>query len=838
MSEESPEIESNQDPTEAGGSLLARLLQNRLVLLAGMFSVIGGISVVGWFLLPSEGQVATLESAIAAYENGEVTEARKIARSYIDNLRVEEPYQGTASFLLGAILFDEASQFLNPKDRQTLYQLAAKYLTTAKEKGFPPGYEVRGDYLLGISCFHANKYLKSVDVLSDVYEKYPTQQKTIEDTLADGYLKIEPSTKVELEKALYWSQVYLSREDLTPEESSRALIRIAETQYELGQLNLASETIKGILPTSPHYVDGVIIQGLINRQRYETFAREGNQSEADQALQASIELFRKAATNQLVAADSTRKASYLLSSMLRTAGDEREALEQASRTRKIYYRTHESVAAGLDEAELLQSNGQNEEAVEIYRRALRESVLTGKYENPWITPTEFRQRISKAIETWKSNNEFESAVAVSQSLQPLFPPEQALKIEADVQNQWGDHLLALAEESRFKESNELRMQARSRYRSAAKVYLSLAQQRFATGNYTDDLWTAATTFIKGQDFTKAVDILKEYQQYEVREHQPRALVARADALISLDRPADALESVNECLEFYPSDPSVYEARVLGGEAYLELGKLSEAKEILKQNLDDGQLEPRSREWQDSLFALGRVLHLEGEMFEDQARVEGALEAAEAIPREAFQLLEKSNVSYQGAIKYLFTAVRRYPDDPRSITAKYLIAECHRRSAELPKKKFRLVNIETQRIKFDKEVKDHLDAAIVIYGDLVDELTTRLENTGELHPVESKILRNCYFAQGSALFEMQRFEDAIDAYATASNRYQTEAVALEAFVQIAHCHRYLNHPAEARGTIEQAKSVLSRIPEQSNFSETSHPSRDEWQNYLDWLGSTL
>ncbi|MBI1247351.1 tetratricopeptide repeat protein [bacterium] len=837
------QIEQTETPeatdAAASGGRLSGLLRSRVMVVSGAAIIAGLVCGTAWVLFhDSEPEEKTLAHAIEMYEHNELNQARDIARKYIDDLHVEEPYQGAAPFLLGMILFDEAKDYLNPKDRQTVYRVAAQHLETAKKRGFPPGYETRGDYLLGISQMESKQYDQAIKTLTSVYPHYPVQQQHIEDALADCYLALQPTTPDNLEKSLKWSRIYSDHEGLTPEQQAAASLRVARTQYELGQLDEAEETIQRIPPTSPRFVDAVIVQGLASRRRYLDHLAAGEKEEAQTELNSAIRLFRKAAGNQLVAADSTRKASYLLSVMLRANGQLSEAHEQASRTRKIYYRTPESVAAGLEEAELLRAEDKPDEAVEIYRRILRESTLNGRYDNPWLDEVEFRQRITRAIDAWKSAQQFGPAVEVAEALQPLFPPDQALQILADVQYEWGDYLEAKANEVPFNESLDLRAKSRFRFRSAGKVLLDLADHRFATDEYTNDLWKSALAYLRGQDFTKAVEILDTYQKYETREHQPRALAARARALIALDRAEEALASVNECLEFYPKDPSVYEARVLGGEAYMELGMLTEAKEVLRSNLDDGHLEPSSREWQDSLFSLGQVLHLEGEMFEAQARVKGALEAAESIPRDAFQLLEKSNESYQGAIKYLHAAVRRYPDDPRSISARYLIAECHRRCSMLPKKKFRLVNIETQRIKFDKEVKDHLESAIEIYNQLEFELTTKLETQAELHPVEAKILRNCYFAKGAALFELGRYKEAIEAYSTASNRYQTEPVALEAFVQIAHCYRYLNHSAEARGTIEQAKIVLSRLADGVDYSETAHASRDDWKNHLDWLGATL
>lgn len=815
------------------------VLGNRIFLIAGAVVVAGLVSGISWVLLRSgEGEEQTLAAAIEAYETGEVTKARDIARTYVDDLHVQQPYQGAAPFLLGMILHDEAKGFLNPKDRETVYRVAVQHLETARERGFPPEYEVRGQYLLGISQMESKQYEKAIQSLTKIYSDYPLHQIDIENALSECYLVIQPTTPENLEQALKWSRLYDAHPVLTPDQKAAAQIRLARIQFELGQLDESLETILELPPTSPSYVDGVIVQGLVARRRYHDHLAAGEDEQAQDSLNTAIRMFRKAASNQLVAADSTRKASYLLAVMLRANEQLDEAMQQASRTRKIYYRTPESVAAGLEEAELLRAEDKDEEAVEIYRRVLREATLSGKYENHWVGEVEFRQRVTRAIDAWKSAEKFAPAVEVAQALRPLFPADQAFQIEADVQHAWGDYLEKQADKVPFNQSLDLRAKSRFRFRSAGKVYLDLAEHRFATAEYTNDLWNSASAYLRGQDFSKAVEILAEYQRYETREHQPRALVATARALIALDRAEDALSPINECLEFYPKDPSVYEARVLGGEAYMELGKLAEAKSVLTANLDDGRLEPSSREWQDSLFALGKVLHLEGEMFEAQARVKGALEAPESIPREAFQFLEQSTESYKGAIKYLHAAVRRYPDDPRSISARYLIAECHRRSSMLPKKKFRLVNIETQRIKFDKEVKDHLESAIEIYNDLEYELTTKLEMQADLHPVEAKILRNCYFAQGAAMFELARYKDAIEAYSTASNRYQTEAVSLEAFVQIANCYRYMNLSSEARGTVEQAKIVLSRLADGIDYSETTHGSRDDWRNYLDWLGATL
>jgi hypothetical protein len=56
--------------------------------------------------------------------------------------------------------------------------------------------------------------------------------------------------------------------------------------------------------------------------------------------------------------------------------------------------------------------------------------------------------------------------------------------------------------------------------------------------------------------------------------------------------------------------------------------------------------------------------------------------------------------------------------------------------------------------------------------------------------------------------------------------------LEALVQMARAFRAVNKPSEARGTIEQAKLLLARMPPQTSFQETSNYSRTQWSALLE------
>ena len=69
---------------------------------------------------------------------------------------------------------------------------------------------------------------------------------------------------------------------------------------------------------------------------------------------------------------------------------------------------------------------------------------------------------------------------------------------------------------------------------------------------------------------------------------------------------------------------------------------------------------------------------------------------------------------------------------------------------------------------------------------------------------------------------------------ATNRYQHDPESLEAYVQIASCHRREGRISEACGTLEQARVVLQRIRPDADFDRTTRLSRQDWVHLLDWL----
>src|SRR5690606_15205780 len=131
----------------------------------------------------------------------------------------------------------------------------------------------------------------------------------------------------------------------------------------------------------------------------------------------------------------------------------------------------------------------------------------------------------------------------------------------------------------------------------------------------------------------------------------------------------------------------------------------------------------------------------------------------------------------------------------------------------------------------------VDANLVLALDHYDKVRDQLEQRSDrelLPPIDQATLRNCYFGRGGMLQQLGRYEDALQAYADASNRYQFAPEALVAYVQSAECLRQLRRLEEAKVAVEQAKVALARIPADADFPATTSRTRAEWQQELDWL----
>jgi tetratricopeptide (TPR) repeat protein len=324
----------------------------------------------------------------------------------------------------------------------------------------------------------------------------------------------------------------------------------------------------------------------------------------------------------------------------------------------------------------------------------------------------------------------------------------------------------------------------------------------------------------------------------------------------LGRHHEALQALEECIASYPKHPESYEARLLASQAYQELARrrpaadakdaakdaaaqraaaLAKARQLLRDNLGiDDELAPSSLPFQKSMFAYGTLLYREGIAI--AATPEATASATESERRsQELATLSAANAAFQEAIAELGEAVDRYAHAPEATLALFHLAEANLHAAKLPETGLKWEQTARGRAALKQEREALLTTAEKTLALLQTRLLDR-QSTEALSDVELAILRNACFMHPDTLYALGRYQPAIEAYTAAINRYKDSPESLDALVQIALCQRRLAAPEDARGTLQQAKVMLKRIPadQQAEFEKTTRYSRAEWDSLITWL----
>jgi TolA-binding protein len=310
-------------------------------------------------------------------------------------------------------------------------------------------------------------------------------------------------------------------------------------------------------------------------------------------------------------------------------------------------------------------------------------------------------------------------------------------------------------------------------------------------------------YLDGHDYRNAAATLKEYLRNETHRRHAEALLSLGECMLSLEQYDEAVKVFNDCVVFHPLDATAFRARLLASRAYTEKGDLPHAETLLRQNLQGEMLTPESTEWRESLFDLGRLLY--------------------------------TAHRYDEAIARMEEAVARYPDSPRTLESKYLIADSFRRSALAIAGSLSQILVENTRTSRAKQIREAQAMALARFETIQDALAQR-QDLGELTALEKAILRNSQFAVGGLLYDLGRYEESIRAYTTAANRARNTPVALEAYTQIASAYRRLKKPLEARLAIEQAKAMLNHVKNDVTFTQSTNYNHKQWADLLNRLST--
>ncbi len=790
-----------------------------------------------------------MKRALAALQAGRYEEARAIANELRAHGGLSYQEQSGPLYVLGTVLAHDAAEQWNQERRRTLYLLAARYLDEAIERGLPEARRADATFLLGQCLYLAGKYDAAIPALEEAWRLNPQRRARIHLLLANCHYH---SATPDLEKVVEHALAFVHHPDAETRQKEETWLQLTNVYLRMDKLKEAQATLTHVSPKS-----ALAPVAELNRIRLEIVAADreaqaipkSERARLAEKYQRALDDLRRLKATVPPSSEVARGASYLIGVCYRQqglrfaeAGMKREAeirfeaaLEQFFRTQKLFYRYAEGIVAALEEPELLQHLGRFREAGEAYERLISELEGFEPYDNPWLSQEELRDRLRAAHRRFLDAHEYEQAVRVARQLPAVLPEPEAVRLLATSLRQWAEYLEGESQDEPWFDAEVKQSVARAKWREAAIAYRRLSELRFATRMYTEDLWQCAYCFLKGRNYRQAVRRMKIYLENESRQQRARGMLGLGEAQLALGRTEDAVRTLTDLLQFFPTHPLSYRARVVAARALALQGKWEQAQQMLETNLVQEALTPRSQEWRDSLFALGELLYRRGMHHDIQSRLNGLSLLSPQERRDRTRHLEQAHHFFEQATEKLAEAVRRYPQDPKAILARYHLAESYRKGARYLIDRRDTETIEADRAVWRRQIKKWLEAAVAEYAVLEEELNQRQESQ-TLDRTQALLLRNAYFAHADSLFDLERYRDAIRAYSSVSNRYQNEPIALEAFLQIASCYHRMGRADDARGTMEQAKVVLRRIPADADFLATTRYDRDRWAELLEWLSS--
>lgn len=795
--EEKPE-EQEPDGEPSSDGRLARAREwaagnpRRTMIIGVGFALISITTIAGWLIMASyavQPETVTIEQAIQALDDGEDELAQAIVIQMQEQILPVGEYGGPL-FVLGVLKSKDADRQWSADRKRSEYFIASKYLSEAKTIGFPEGREAEGLYLLGKSLIESRQLSAGVEVLLEALKAGVEGSSHAHYLLAEAYFY---APKPRYADAIAQLDLAVQKDFMTTQQRANALLLRAEALSAIGKTDEANASVREAGdeadPARRQLIKGLVLVAKLEA----TPEKDRSGTLASQATEA----LKQARRLDKLSTDVSRESDYYLAKTLQITGRTEEAIAGYAELRRSHGRSPAGIAAALAEGDMLQIEKNGQEALEAYRRALEAIEEPSSYRSGVLSLSKVRQRIRYAHQSFLNARHYEYAFALANRLTPLFPRKQQLDLRAQTLRLWGDNLLEQAKKKKPADLLVLR-KGRKKLREAGMAYEQLAEARFASRQFVDDLWEASSAYLKGQSYSSASRVLDRYLRNEPEQRNALALLRLGEAHLATNQPQMAIDAFLECLEFHPDDGSSYQARLECARAYRLKGEKGKAENLLRHNLMRTDMTPSSPEWRDSLFALGRLL------VEEKKHLEG--------------------------INTLTEAIDRYPTNSQRRQALYLMAEAYRNAAQEPLQRLAEAITVNDREQARAEARGLLEKSLGHYEIVQREITL----AGASDELDRITLRNCFMLGGTVLFDLGRYKDAIKLYQGISTLYQNEPFMLESLVQISHCWRRLKDSVRSAGAIQQAKGLLDRLPSDTDFATSTNLSRTEWGQLLDEL----
>lgn len=439
-----------------------------------------------------------------------------------------------------------------------------------------------------------------------------------------------------------------------------------------------------------------------------------------------------------------------------------------------------------------------------------------------------RQSTTSLYEALRQAGRLPEAMAYLRIAARLAPPGddrlQAIYTErlAALAEALGQRSLALAEgrgEGGVPADPEaVRQEARDHLIEAAEHYLQLAKlTTLDVAASTTAAWKAADAFDLAGERSRRASVLEAF----IRERPDHMRVSEAMLRLGLTYQAmgeyaQAIAAYQRNLIEYPRTYWATQSLVPLAECFIDSREPDKAEQTLlrvvdRQPGDDlALIEPAAPEYRDALFQLGD-LYIQSERYE------------------------------QGIARYE-EAIERYPEDRRADRATFMLAEAYRRSAAQIREDLK----DPKKLAHKDELKvvhlRRLARAQELYQQVIERYRGRSEES--LADLDRLYRKLSHFYRADTIYDRsyvldagdyRPFIEALHEYDEAAWLYQSDPIAMSAYVQMINCHLRMGNVYEARKTLQRMSWALRNIPDEQFEQYLPQEGRPFWEEYLSWLG---
>lgn len=778
-----------------------------------------------YFLASSSEEAKTPKENLA--EALKILEARQGVKSRIQAQEMayelkKKDYQdpdfpGALYYIFGIVAFRNAEE-LSGESQDHQYLIASRYLQEAERRAIDQKHRPEWSFALGSSLYLLGSTKKSRPLLEEAVESYPRGLLKASMLLTDIYLDHKEAS--ELEKAFVLNSAALKQENLDLVSLDRLYLQRAQIFLAQGKNEQAQEVLSQVKQKESVNQVTIVFQA-------QTLMAERKYREA-------LSILAPVKDNLGLERKFSRQASYLMGLCAESLNDFDAAIDFYEQTTHRYAGTHEGLAAYLHLAELLRKNGRTEEALIAYRTALRSIKNPDEFRNRWISLERVRTYVLDAWNDWVDEGNikdgvtfFSAAIQLSDFLPPLLPEVQAKELAANANRRWAEYLQRLFQNSSVSQQEAMKPSLNERWKQSGKSNYELARFLATTDRYGEILSLSAEHFQKAQDYETALKVITRFINTHPDKKMPQALVRRGKILLELDQLDKAINHFQRVIISYPTDVASFEAKYLLGVAYLEKDELDQASQNWKEILESGKLTPKAKQWQYSLFSLGKLNFHQGKIVEFQSK--GNPDQSKTLPASQKQ---PEIHYYEEATNRLREYVDRYPNSEMIHEARFLLSRSLQNLADQPHQEMKSAKTENAKQELKKKKIAFLKKAIEQLQLLNRELRT-LEGQDQLDTLGKRLLKSTCFGTAHLLYLTEDYDEAIKAYHEAVNRYPQSTEVLIAYMKMSGCYESLGKKNEAKSMLEQAKIILKQMPDKVFESRATNLGREEWNRWLDW-----